>query len=93
MRHEPCDDPNCGTCLTALKRGIDKQRPLYTSNSDHYILTPPGNWSLFDIEADPHQDNNIADEYPEIVKKMSDYYDAWWEKVGQAMTRKMEQSN
>jgi hypothetical protein len=30
---------------------------------------------------------DIADENPEIVKKMSDHYDKWWEKVE---TRMME---
>ena len=88
VRHEPCKDPECSTCVTALKRGIEKDRPLYTSNSDHYILPPPGKWMLFDNEADPHQDNNIANEYPEIAKEMSEYYDKWWEEVGLVMARK-----
>ena len=89
VRHEPCEDPACGTCMTAKRRGIDKVRPNYTSNSDHYILTTPGEWALYDIEADPHQDINIAKDYPDIVQKMSDYYDSWWEKAGKAMTRKL----
>lgn len=93
VRHEPCDDPECVTCSTARKRGIDKERPRYTGNSEHYILTPPGEWMLFDIGSDPHQDNNIAEEHPEMVQKMSSYYDAWWEKVQKAMLTKMEQSN
>ena len=91
VRHEPCADPGCGTCLTARERGLDKKRPLYTGNSDHYILTTPGEWALFDIQSDPHQDNNIAKEHPQVVKEMSEFYNAWWEKVGQAMIRKTQQ--
>jgi arylsulfatase A-like enzyme len=89
VRHEPCKDPDCKTCLTARKRGIDKTRPLYTSNSDHYVLTIPGEWELFDIATDSHQEQNIAQEHPEVVKRMSEYYDAWWEESSQAIRGKL----
>ncbi len=66
---------------------------MYTSNTDHYILTTPGEWELFDIESDPHQDKNIAEENPEIVKKMSDFYEKWWTKVETKMTEKWGKGN
>lgn len=90
VRYEPCEDPECSTCVTARKRGVDKTRPLYTSNSEHYILTPPGEWALYDIDRDPHQDHNIADTHPDIVGRMSDYYDAWWVKVEEVLSRRVE---
>ena len=85
VRHEPCEDNECGTCITARKRGIEKTRPLYTGNSEHYVLTALGEWELFNIKSDPHQDKNIAAENPQIVKKMSDFYEDWWKKVADKM--------
>ncbi|QIF04001.1 arylsulfatase [Roseimicrobium sp. ORNL1] len=35
-------------------------------------------WQLFDVIADPSQKNDIAASHPEVVKKLSDTYDAWW---------------
>jgi len=93
VRHEPCEDPECKTCLTARERGINKKRPAYTGNSDHYVLTAPGEWELFNIINDPYQEKNIANVHPEIVKKMSDFYESWWNEVAGAMARKVEQSN
>lgn len=88
VRHEPCEDEDCRTCVTARRRGIEKTRPLYTSNSEHYVLTTPGEWELFDIKSDPHQDKNIAAEHPQIVEKMSDFYENWWKKVSFKMKKK-----
>jgi arylsulfatase A-like enzyme len=88
VRHEPCEDTECGTCVTARRRGIEKTRPLYTSNSEHYVLTAPGAWELFDIKSDPHQDINIAAKYPQIVKKMGDFYEVWWKMVAIKMREK-----
>ncbi len=36
------------------------------------------NGGLYDVESDPHQDNDLADQYPEIAVKMSEYYDSWY---------------
>ena len=88
VRNEPCRDENCGTCFHALARGMDQRRALYTCNNEHYALTTPGKWELFDIESDPYQENNIAKKDPEIVKKMSDHYNKWWAKVGARMTER-----
>jgi len=35
---------------------------------------------LYDISNDPHQDINVANKYPEIVKEMSDHYDNWFQR-------------
>ena len=85
VRHEPCEDADCATCVTAYKRGIEKTRPLYTSNLEHYVLAAPGKWELFDIKSDPHQDKNIATAHPRIVKKMSGFYEDWWKKAAMKM--------
>lgn len=33
---------------------------------------------LYDIQKDPGQKNNIAKDYPDVVAKMSAFYDKWW---------------
>jgi hypothetical protein len=52
------------------------------------VLTTPGEWELFNIKSDPHQDKNIAAENPQVVKKMSDFYEDWWKKVDDKMKEK-----
>ncbi|MEI6234795.1 MAG: sulfatase-like hydrolase/transferase, partial [Planctomycetota bacterium] len=37
--------------------------------------------SLFDITKDPHQDRNVAEQNPEVVKVMGNYYDEWHQAV------------
>jgi arylsulfatase A-like enzyme len=37
--------------------------------------------TLFDVSKDPHEDNDIASEHPEIVAKMNGHLNTWWEDV------------
>jgi len=39
------------------------------------------NLELYNVEDDPHQDNNIIDQHPDIVKKLKDHYEKWWARV------------
>jgi len=39
------------------------------------------NRALYDISTDPHQDNDVAAQNPEVVAKMSAHLDKWWEGV------------
>ena len=43
--------------------------------------------ALYDIEADPHQDKDVAKEHPEVVEKLRADYDAWWESLQPAFKR------
>jgi arylsulfatase A-like enzyme len=36
---------------------------------------------LYNVEEDPHQDNNVYDKYPEVVAKMKAAYEKWWRGV------------
>ncbi len=36
---------------------------------------------LYDIEKDRGQQNNIADQYPEVLREMRDWYEVWWASV------------
>jgi len=40
---------------------------------------------LYNIEIDLPQNENIADEYPEVVSKLSDHYNDWWKKSEEAI--------
>ena len=33
---------------------------------------------LYDIKADPGQQQDVADAHPDAVKRLSDFYEAWW---------------
>ncbi|MBM3859317.1 MAG: arylsulfatase [Verrucomicrobia bacterium] len=35
-------------------------------------------WQLYDMEADPGQEKNIANDHPDLVAKLSKLYDAWF---------------
>jgi len=35
-------------------------------------------WQLYDMEADPGQEKNIAKEHPDLVEELSKLYDAWF---------------
>jgi arylsulfatase A-like enzyme len=36
---------------------------------------------LYNVEDDLPQEQNMADQYPEVLNKLSDYYNSWWEKT------------
>jgi len=36
---------------------------------------------LYDINADPSQKNNIAVDNPKVVKRLTKFYDAWWDEI------------
>jgi len=39
------------------------------------------NRKLYDMEADPGQEVNVIDKFPEVVQKMREAYDVWWEET------------
>lgn len=39
------------------------------------------NRALYDIRSDPHQDRDVAAEHPEVVSKMREHLDRWWNGV------------
>lgn len=40
-----------------------------------------GNSELYNIDADPGEQNNVATENPEVVQEMLKAYDKWWDQV------------
>jgi arylsulfatase len=45
------------------------------------LVHGPTDWQLFDLQEDPGQAKDIASTNPEIVKELSQAYDAWWQDV------------
>ncbi|MFO0930789.1 MAG: arylsulfatase [Gemmataceae bacterium] len=41
---------------------------------------------LYDIEADRAQKTDVADQHPDVVKAMRDYYEGWWKGVEPLLT-------
>ena len=79
-RTKLCDDPECETGCRSWPEKV-KVGGLYSSNPENYKLTPDGKWNLYNIENDLAQINDIAGDHPEIVEKMSENYDRWWDVV------------
>ena len=46
-----------------------------------------GGNKLYDIKADPGQENDVAAEYPEVYEKLRADYEAWWEDISPAFKR------
>ncbi|MFO7903574.1 MAG: arylsulfatase, partial [Pirellulaceae bacterium] len=42
---------------------------------------------LYDINADPAQKNNVAAEHPRVVKRLRNFYEAWWEELEPTFSR------
>lgn len=36
---------------------------------------------LYDIKKDPSQKTNVAAEHPEVVARLTEFYDAWWDEL------------
>jgi arylsulfatase A-like enzyme len=88
MRQHPCDDPDCGKnggstiCHLDRKRMADATLPGFYGDLQHYKVTEPGKWSLFDLASDPHEDRTIADAKPEVVERMAKHFEQWWAQFG-----------
>jgi hypothetical protein len=38
---------------------------------------------LYDVQADPGQNKDLAGEHPETVKELRDAYDKWWDEISE----------
>lgn len=84
-----------GVSLKPILKGqdMDSERMIVIQQGNH--VNPSkynssvayGKWrlvrsnELYNLENDPGQQTNIADQYPEILNKMKAYYDTWWTTV------------
>ncbi|MHC4404794.1 MAG: arylsulfatase [Planctomycetota bacterium] len=80
----------CGLgCLGECKifRRATEGGPMnYTDNPRyHYAQTTPDRWALYDLSTDPAQDRDVAGTNPDVVNRMAEAYQSWWEEVRPAM--------
>ncbi|WP_442506759.1 arylsulfatase [Novipirellula sp. SH528] len=54
--------------------------------TEQWRLVNSGEQTLYDIEADPAQRNNVADEHPEVVASLRERYKPFWDKVSPRLT-------
>jgi arylsulfatase A-like enzyme len=67
---------------------VHNQRLQYPEKyKDYQVLTEKWrlegreNAELYEIDADPGQQLNVKDQYPEVVKQLTKEYEAWWEDI------------
>jgi arylsulfatase len=53
----------------------------------HSVGDPTGNWQLYNIVTDPAQNNNLAEENPDLVQEMISDYQKYSEEVGIVIPR------
>lgn len=85
--------PLDGTNMTAILKGekTDTQRMLVIDTQRNQLpekgrnpCVMEGPWrlvnghELYNIAEDPGQQSNIAQEHPERLQRMADFYEAWW---------------
>jgi arylsulfatase A-like enzyme len=86
IRSTPCRDPKCddyvSQCSTLRIIANGRTAHTYTSNARfHWGVSPDDHWVLFDSKADPACQNDLSSQHPEVVQRLSNAYDGWWEKV------------
>ena len=84
VRSETCRDTQCeGECRIFRRTMEGEQNIAYSARNGqfHYAVTSAGQWALYDVSADPSQETDLAGENPQIVGKMAEAYDSWWDTV------------
>lgn len=69
----------------AIRSGKWKLVSLYNENigDTHVALGKRSSeWELYDMEEDPAETNNLAEQHPEIVEDLAARHDAWEERIG-----------
>ena len=69
---------------TAVRHGKWKLKTANNNDHAHYEMVEVelGTF-LFDLEADPGEQNNLAEEYPEIVKELQEIHQAWENRIAE----------
>ena len=92
-----------GKSLTSLIRGESSDWPDRVVVVDSQRIDHPRKWrkcsvmterwrlvngeELYDIRKDPSQRENVARDYPEVVKRLRRAYEQWWERVSERFDR------
>ena len=64
---------------------LDEGHATGPTYGDAAVLWKQWRWvhgkELYDIHADPGQKTNIAQQHPEVVSRLSAFYDQWWKRL------------
>lgn len=81
-----------GTSLLPAIKGETMERgPLFFEHEGNgtvrhgkwkLVKEYPGDWELYDMEADRTELHDLSKEYPDLVKSMSEQYEAWANRCG-----------
>lgn len=93
----PVDIEFDGRSLLPLMRGNDGDWPDRMLVTDSQRVKDPIKWKqssvmtsrwrlingkeLYDVNVDPGQTRNVATGYPEVVQRLTGFYDDWWEEL------------
>lgn len=75
--------------VPALDNGTMEDKPLFWEHEGNaavrfgkwkLVKEYPGDWELFDMEADRTELNDLSEQYPDKVKDMTTQYEAWAER-------------
>lgn len=93
-KREKADEQYAGVSLAGLLQGREKSLPertfvvQYGQNLKKYdCCIVRGKWrlvkgeELYDVRADLAQKRNLAEKYPEMVKRLREDYERWWKGV------------
>jgi len=79
VRTDYCNHHACLDCAGLNYNAIHHGKDSYGIN--HYKNLPKGKWGLYNVKYDRSQTKDLSDLHPEIVEKMSTYYNKWWKDV------------
>ena len=60
----------------------DSAHPATRSEQSQLVREQSCTWELYDLCSDRSEVNNVADQHPEIVKELSEQWQAWADRVG-----------
>lgn len=71
------------------RSGIEKMTPCAVRNNSHRLVNVGDGYELYDMVADPAQEQNLAATEPEKLAELSAAYESWFEDVTKNATGRM----
>ena len=94
---EPLEIKFDGSSLVPIMQNDNEEWPERILMTDTQFREPPKKWvttavmserwrlvnekELFDIYSDPGQETNVFDQHPDIVERLTSYYDQLWDEI------------
>jgi arylsulfatase A-like enzyme len=87
VRSRPCSNPDglcekSGVSQCGMLRKVEKgeTKGTYTKNAQFiWGVTPGDDWALYNVRKDPGCRHNIAGGQKEIIARLGDAYNKWWD--------------